>query len=177
MAQQIETVGVLGAGVMGAQLAGHLANMGVPSLLFDVSQELAEKAITNLTTLKPAPLYQPGNAKLITPCNYDEHLQRLTTADWVLEAVVERLDIKHQVRIMNHVERQVRNEGRCAMVALHDVNLAARYCSHILMLSGEGNWQAGLADELLEPGNLEKLYQCPVEAVETSSGIRFLPGS
>ena len=97
MAQQIETVGILGAGVMGAQLAGHLANIGVYSLLFDVSQELAEKAITNLTTLKPAPLYKPANAELITPCNYDEHLERLATADWVLEAVVERLDIKHQV--------------------------------------------------------------------------------
>ena len=95
----------------------------------------------------------------------------------LLDEPTNHLDIKHQVRIMNHVERQVRSEGRCAMVALHDVNLAARYCSHILMLSGNGNWQAGLAGELLEPGNLERLYQCPVEAVETSSGTRFLPGS
>ncbi|MDJ0862035.1 MAG: 3-hydroxyacyl-CoA dehydrogenase/enoyl-CoA hydratase family protein [Gammaproteobacteria bacterium] len=97
MTQQIETVGVLGAGVMGAQLAGHLANVGVPSLLFDVSQDLAEKAIANLATLKPAPLYKPGAAELITPCSYAQHQEKLATADWVLEAVVERLDVKHQV--------------------------------------------------------------------------------
>ncbi len=105
MTQQIEAVGVLGAGVMGAQLAGHLANVGVPSLLFDVSQKLAEEAIANLTTLKPAPLYKPGNADLITPCNYDEHLERLANADWVLEAVVERLAIKHQIyqRVVPHL--------------------------------------------------------------------------
>jgi iron complex transport system ATP-binding protein len=94
----------------------------------------------------------------------------------LLDEPTNHLDIKHQVRIMNHVERQVRGSAHSAMVALHDVNLAARYCSHILMLSGNGKWQAGLADELLEPGNLERLYQCPVEAVETSSGTRFLPG-
>ena len=95
----------------------------------------------------------------------------------LLDEPTNHLDIKHQVRIMNHVEGQVKSGGRCAMVALHDVNLAARYCSHILMLSGNGDWQAGSSDELLEPGKLEKLYQCPVEAVRTSAGTRFLPGS
>ena len=94
----------------------------------------------------------------------------------LLDEPTNHLDIKHQVRIMNQVERQVKDGARCAMVALHDVNLAARYCSHILMLSGNGAWQAGSADELLEPGNLERLYQCPVEAVQTASGRRFLPG-
>jgi len=94
----------------------------------------------------------------------------------LLDEPTNHLDIKHQVRIMNHVERQIKDQTRCAMVALHDVNLAARYCSHIVMLSGNGNWQAGLAKDLLEPGKLERLYQCPVEAVETSSGTRFLHG-
>ncbi len=95
----------------------------------------------------------------------------------LLDEPTNHLDMKHQVRIMNHVEQQVTTGGRCAMVALHDVNLAARYCSHILMLSGEGDWQAGPAHELLEPGNLERLYQCPVESVQTRAGMRFLPGN
>ncbi|MFQ6614126.1 MAG: 3-hydroxyacyl-CoA dehydrogenase/enoyl-CoA hydratase family protein [Fidelibacterota bacterium] len=97
MSEKINRVAVLGAGVMGAQLAGHLANAGIPSLLFDLSQELAEKGLKTLTTLKPAPLYKPKNADLITPCNYKDHGEKINTADWILEAVAERLDIKLKV--------------------------------------------------------------------------------
>ena len=97
MSQKIEKAAVLGAGVMGAQIAGHLANAGIPSLLFDINQALAEKGLETLTTLKPAPLFDKKNTKLITPCNYDEHLGKLQEADWVLEAVAEKIEIKHKV--------------------------------------------------------------------------------
>ncbi|MCK4903894.1 MAG: 3-hydroxyacyl-CoA dehydrogenase family protein, partial [Candidatus Marinimicrobia bacterium] len=97
MEYKIEKVAILGAGVMGAQLAGHLANAGIPSLLFDINQELAKKGVEILTKLKPAPLYKPKNAKMITPCNYDDDIERIKEADWVMEAVAERLDIKHIV--------------------------------------------------------------------------------
>jgi len=97
MSQKIEKVAVLGAGVMGAQIAGHLANAGIPSLLFDINQELAEKGITTLTKLKPAPLFKPKNSDLITPCNYKDHVDKINEADWVLEVVAERIDIKHTV--------------------------------------------------------------------------------
>lgn len=94
----------------------------------------------------------------------------------LLDEPTNHLDMKHQIRIMNQVEKQVTAEQRCAMIALHDVNLAARYCSHILMLFGDGEWQAGPVDELLNLENLEKLYQCKVEPVQTPTGRRFLPG-
>jgi iron complex transport system ATP-binding protein len=94
----------------------------------------------------------------------------------LLDEPTNHLDMKHQVRIMNQVEAQVSKVQRSALIALHDVNLAARYCSHILMLFGEGDWQAGPVNELLNLENLERLYQCPVEAVQTQSGKRFLPG-
>ena len=55
MSQNIEKVAVLGAGVMGAQLAGHLANAGIGSYLFDINQELSEQGKESLTSLKPAP--------------------------------------------------------------------------------------------------------------------------
>lgn len=95
----------------------------------------------------------------------------------LLDEPTNHLDIKHQIRIMNQVERLVVDEGRSAMAALHDVNLAARYCSHILMLFGDGQWRAGTAGEMLSQQSLEKLYQCKVESVTTSSGVRFLPGA
>jgi len=94
----------------------------------------------------------------------------------LLDEPTNHLDMKHQVRIMNHVEKQVTEKRHTAMIALHDVNLAARYCSHILMLFGEGDWQAGPVDELLNLENIERLYQCPVESVQTRAGKRFLPG-
>jgi len=94
----------------------------------------------------------------------------------LLDEPTNHLDLKYQVRIMNQVEKQVVADKRAAMVALHDVNLAARYCSHILMLFGDGLWRAGPADELLTMENLERLYQCPVEQVQTLVGKRFLPG-
>lgn len=95
----------------------------------------------------------------------------------LLDEPTNHLDMKHQIRIMNQVEKQVYGEQRGAMIALHDVNLAARYCTHIVMLLGHGDWQAGPMAELLNRENLERLYQCPVEVVQTSGGRRFLPGS
>ncbi|SVA18268.1 uncharacterized protein METZ01_LOCUS71122, partial [marine metagenome] len=97
MSQNIEKVAVLGAGVMGAQIAGHLANAGIPSYLFDINDELAKDGVDSLTSLKPAPLYKPKNAELVTSCTYDNDIEKIAEVDWVLEAVVERLDIKEKV--------------------------------------------------------------------------------
>jgi iron complex transport system ATP-binding protein len=94
----------------------------------------------------------------------------------LLDEPTNHLDMQHQLRIMEHVEALVRSGRHSAMVALHDVNLAARHCSHVLMLEGDGRWQAGAAAELLQAENLERLYQCPVVSVQTPSGERFLPG-
>jgi len=105
METNIEKVAVLGAGVMGAQLAAHFANAGLPCLLFDISQEAALKGVEHATKLKPAPLFKPSNVRRIEPCNYDDHLARLGEVDWVVEAVAERLEIKHAVyeRIAPHL--------------------------------------------------------------------------
>ncbi len=97
MTQKIEKVAVLGAGVMGAQLAAHFSNAGIPALLFDVNQEVAEKGKQAALGLKPAPFYNLKTAALIEPRNYDEHLAELKEADWILEAVIERLDIKQSL--------------------------------------------------------------------------------
>ena len=85
------------------------------------------------------------------------------------------LDFRHQVRVMRTIGDLVYGSGRLALSALHDVNLAATYCSHVLMLFGGGEWRAGPAPELLTIDNLERLYQCPVSAIETPEGRRFHP--
>lgn len=94
----------------------------------------------------------------------------------LLDEPTNHLDIKHQVRVMDQAKSLVVERQRAAMAALHDVNLAARYCTHILMMLMDGDWLAGTCSELLNVENLERLYQCPVECVQSASGSRFLPG-
>lgn len=106
MKTKIEKVAVLGAGVMGAQLAAHLSNAGIPSYLFDISQEISEKGLQASLSIKPSPYYNPRTASLITPCNYDDHLEKLKEVDWVLEAIIERLDIKQTLFQRIHPQLQ-----------------------------------------------------------------------
>lgn len=94
---------------------------------------------------------------------------------FLLDEPTNHLDFRHQVRIMRMIGDEVYNGQRLALAALHDVNLAACYCSHVLMLFGNGEWRAGPALELLTEYNLQRLYQCPVNAVDTPDGKRFHP--
>jgi 3-hydroxyacyl-CoA dehydrogenase len=123
MNQNIEKVAVLGAGVMGAQIAGHFANAGIPALLFDINQELAEKGVAGLKKMKPAPLYKPKNAEMVEPCNYDDHLIKLPEVDLVIEAVAERLDIKHAVynNIVPHLKESVIMASNTSGIPLDDL--------------------------------------------------------
>ncbi|SVB89160.1 uncharacterized protein METZ01_LOCUS242014, partial [marine metagenome] len=123
MSKEFEKVAVLGAGIMGAQIAGHFANAGIPVLLFDINQELAQKGLEGLTKLKPAPLYKPKNSELVTACNYDEHVKRLSEVDLVIEAVAERLDIKHAVynNIISHLKETVILTSNTSGIPLEDL--------------------------------------------------------
>tara|TARA_Y100000748_G_scaffold192846_1_gene161491 strand:+ start:58 stop:1323 length:1266 start_codon:yes stop_codon:yes gene_type:complete len=94
---QVKRAAVLGAGVMGAQLSGLFANKGIKTYLFDISIELASSGRDRLNTLKPPPLEKPENIDLIIPCSYDSDIEKISKADWVLEAVAENLDIKLKV--------------------------------------------------------------------------------
>jgi len=99
----VRKVAVLGAGVMGAQIAAHCVNAKVPVLLFDLPAKegpksgVALKAIENLKKLNPAPLGNKEDAQFIEAANYDEHLELLRGCDLVIEAIAERLDWKHDL--------------------------------------------------------------------------------
>ena len=97
---QVKKVAVLGAGVMGAQIAAHLVNVKVPVILFDLPAKegpksgIAEKAIANLKKLKPSPIGVAEDADLIQPANYEEHMKLLKGCDLIIEAIAERMDWK-----------------------------------------------------------------------------------
>ncbi|MCY7314935.1 MAG: 3-hydroxyacyl-CoA dehydrogenase/enoyl-CoA hydratase family protein [Rubrivivax sp.] len=96
----VRKVAVLGAGVMGAQIAAHLVNCKVPVVLFDLPAKegpkngIVTKAVDGLRKLKPAPLGVPEDAALIQQANYEEHLALLSECDLVIEAIAERMDWK-----------------------------------------------------------------------------------
>jgi 3-hydroxyacyl-CoA dehydrogenase len=97
---QVKKVAVLGAGVMGAQIAAHLVNCKIPVILFDLPAKegpkngIVTKAIEGLKKLKPAPLGAPEDAALIQAANYEEHMALLTGCDLIIEAIAERIDWK-----------------------------------------------------------------------------------
>jgi 3-hydroxyacyl-CoA dehydrogenase len=99
----VRKVAVLGAGVMGAQIAAHCVNAKVPVVLFDLPAKegprngIVLKAIENLKKLSPAPLGNRDDAQYIEAANYEEHLELLKGCDLVIEAIAERLDWKHDL--------------------------------------------------------------------------------
>ena len=97
----INKVGVIGAGVMGAGIAAHISNAGVPVVLLDVASKdsddrsaVASGAVRRLLKTEPAAFMHRRNAKLVTTGNIEDDLGLLADADWVVEAIVERVDIK-----------------------------------------------------------------------------------
>ncbi len=115
MEKRIEKVGVIGAGVMGATIAAHFANVGIQTVLLDIvppeltdqdrkaglteeseafRNKLARAGLETARKSKPASFYIPENAKCISTGNLEDHLDQLSGVDWIIEVVVERLDIK-----------------------------------------------------------------------------------
>jgi 3-hydroxyacyl-CoA dehydrogenase len=90
----INSVVVLGAGTMGAQIALHCANAGLPALLLDLTTDVAREGLEKARKLKPDPQFTPDAFRLVSIGGFDTHLDRIRDADWIIEAVVERLDIK-----------------------------------------------------------------------------------
>ena len=116
--RDIRKVGVLGAGTMGARIAAHFANAGVPSVLLDivpseltkeeqakgltrnhprVRNRLAEAGLAAAVKSRPAAFFVPERARLITPGNFEDHLAWLRDCDWVIEAIVEDREAKREL--------------------------------------------------------------------------------
>lgn len=101
--KRINKVAILGAGTMGARIAAHFANAGVPSLLLDIvppdadgpaRNKIAATGLDATRKSKPAAFFEPSLARLVTIGNFDDDLKRLADVDWIIEAVVENLEIK-----------------------------------------------------------------------------------
>lgn len=103
--KHIRTVAILGAGTMGARIAAHFANAGVRSFLLDIATEkddagrnqIAAAGLEAAKKAKPAAFFDASLARLITIGNFEDDLKLLAEADWIIEAIVENLDIKRSL--------------------------------------------------------------------------------
>ena len=104
--KRINKVAILGAGTMGARIAAHFANAGVPSFLFDIvppdadgptRNKIAAAGLEAAKKSKPAAFMDPSLARFVTVGNFDDDLKKLADVDWIIEAVVENLDIKRNL--------------------------------------------------------------------------------
>ena len=113
MKRNIKNVAVLGSGVMGSAIACHFANVGLNVLLLDIVPKDAEQsdkakernkivndALTNALKSKPSPIYKKSFAKRIRTGNMSDDMHLISSCDWIIEVVVERLDIKKLFLIM-----------------------------------------------------------------------------
>jgi 3-hydroxyacyl-CoA dehydrogenase len=103
MSEAITKVCVIGAGVMGAGIAAQVANAGVPVLLLDIVRDpddrdaVAKGAVAKMLKTDPAPFMSNAAAKLVETGNIEDHLGRIAECDWVIEAIIERLDLKQDL--------------------------------------------------------------------------------
>ena len=112
MSRRISKVAVLGSGVMGSGIACHLANVGLEVLMLDivpfdiadadkrkkaVRNGIADKSLKAAIKSKPAPLYDKKFVSRITTGNFDDDMEKIVDCDWIIEVVIERLDIKQSI--------------------------------------------------------------------------------
>lgn len=130
---EIKKIAVLGAGVMGAQIAAHCVNAGFRTLLFDLASSepdhnsLVDKAIQQLSQMKPSPLGNSNTAGKIQACNYDDHLPALTECDLIIEAIGERMDWKEA--LYRRITSFIKPEG---ILASNTSGLSINALAHVL---------------------------------------------
>jgi 3-hydroxyacyl-CoA dehydrogenase len=115
---------VLGAGTMGTQIAAHLANIGWQVLLLDLTHDLAKQGLERVSKLKPAPFYLPELASRIELGSFETDFPRLKEADWVIEAVVEKPDIKRELwtRVQDYVAPNAVLSTNTSGLSIHEMS-------------------------------------------------------
>jgi 3-hydroxyacyl-CoA dehydrogenase len=138
----IKKIAVLGAGVMGAQIAAHCVNAGIETLLFDLAADkggrnaLVDKSIAQLKKLKPTPLASSRTIENLVACNYEDDIHQLSRCDLIIEAIGERMDWKESLyqKIAPHLHANailVSNTSGLSINALAAVlpeNQQPRFC-------------------------------------------------
>lgn len=138
----VRKAAVLGSGVMGSQIAAHLANANVEVVLFDLGAKdgdpngVVKKSLSFLQKLEPSPFSSKLNINKIVPANYDEHLALLSECDLIIEAVAERMDIKKDLyeKVKDHISEDAIFATNTSGLSIQELssylpqNLSKRFC-------------------------------------------------
>jgi len=92
----------------------------------------------------------------------------------LLDEPTSHLDLHVQLHVLKLMQQLAREQNKLIIMSLHDINLAARFATHVLVLQGDGAWLSGEGDEILTESHLSQTYACPVHAIDTDNGRRFL---
>lgn len=95
---------------------------------------------------------------------------------FLLDEPAHQLDLQHQMALLGLLKRLAAEQGRCVLMSLHDINLAARFCDQVLMLFGEGEALFDGAEHALSAENLTRLYRTPVTVLPHAGGRVFIAG-
>ncbi len=126
----IKKAAVIGAGVMGAGIAAHITNAGIPCVLLDIVPKsgdnrnaIAEGAVAKMLKTDPAPFMSKRNAQMITTGNIEDNLDLLADCDWIIEAVIERLDIKQDLykKVQKHRKAGSVVSSNTSTIPLHEL--------------------------------------------------------
>lgn len=122
----IKKVAVIGSGVMGAGIAAHLANCGIPSYLLDV----VPPDLGKILKAKPAHLYDADDIALITPGLLDQNLEKLRECDWVIEAIPEKLELKKELykKIAPFLKKEAWVSSNTSGLPLHELKFRDKFC-------------------------------------------------
>ncbi len=124
---EIKKVVVIGSGTMGSGIAAHLCNAGIPVTLLDLTTEISEKARERIHKSRPPLLIDKSKINNINIGNIDENFDVVKDADWVVEAVVERIDIKHNI-----YEKIFKNRKKGAIVSSNTSSIPIKVLSEKL---------------------------------------------
>ncbi|MFC5407246.1 3-hydroxyacyl-CoA dehydrogenase/enoyl-CoA hydratase family protein [Cohnella soli] len=146
----VRKAAVIGAGVMGAAIAAHLANAGIPCLLLDL-EDLAAKGVARLKETKPSPLYDPAFVSRIRTGDLERDLAEAADCDWIVEAVSERLEVKHAVW------KRIDSIWREGMVV--SSNTSGLSINDIVSVCGEGCRKSAMVTHFFNPPRYMKLLE------------------
>jgi 3-hydroxyacyl-CoA dehydrogenase len=190
----VKKAAVLGAGVMGAQIAAHLANANVPVVLFDLPAKdgdkngIVKKALDGLKKLDPAPLANKGKLQFIDAANYDENLPLLAECDLVIEAIAERMDWKNDLyaKIAPHLGANAVIASNTSGLSINTlaeglpVDVRPRFCGihffnpprymHLVEIIGTKSTDAGTLDAL-ETWLTSRLGKGVIRALDTPNFV------
>lgn len=126
MTLKIQKAAVIGSGVMGSGIAAHLANCGISTLLLDVVMPDLER----ITKARPAHLYDAKDIRWVTPGLLDKHLEKLRECDWIIEAIVEKLDVKKQLyaKIAPYISEQAWVSSNTSGLPLAAMQFRDKFC-------------------------------------------------